>query len=189
MNDPTATATALAVGLILLGCLTGGLQVLGLRRLAARAHVPSDERAYLRGRYRRRLLTAAVLIVTGAMIGGAYLSGMEERALQLGEHHDPAVAPDEAADKPGMTDAQKQFVRIWSVYWIVVVVLVFVLISLALVDATASRRYWLAQYRAIREDHQTKLRRDLAVYKQHMDQTRGGRFGNRLGGDAGGGGA
>ena len=56
----------------------------------------------------------------------------------------------------------------------------FALVGLATVDAFATRRYWLAQYRALRDDHQTRLRRDLAVYKQHREQTRGGGT-NRLG--------
>ena len=59
----------------------------------------------------------------------------------------------------------------------------FALVGLALVDALATRRYWLTLYRQIKDDHQAKLRRDLAVYRQQKEQTRGGRIsGNRLGG-------
>ena len=167
-----------AAGLVLLGSATGYVQVRGLRALAARKHVPSDEQAYFRSRYRRRLLTGAVLVALGGLIGGTYLSGMERRADQLGK---PRQQTD--ADKPKMTDAEKQFLRFWTGYWAVVLVLVFVLVGLALVDALATRRYWLTLYRQIKDDHQAKLRRDLAVYRQHKEQTRGGRIsGNRLGG-------
>ena len=179
MNDAAAVALVLAVGLVALGAATGYVQVRGLRALAARKHVPSDEHTYFRNRYRRRLLTAAVLVALGGLIGGAYLSGMERRADQLGA---PRQADADPAEKPQMTDAEKRFVRVWGVYWILVLVLVFVLVGLAVIDALATRRYWLTLYRQIKDDHQAKLRRDLAVYRQHKEQTRGGRIsGNRLG--------
>jgi uncharacterized membrane protein YgcG len=184
VNDESAVALVLAAGLVLLGAATAYYQVRGLRALSARKHVPSDEHAYLRNRYRRRLLTAAILAALGGLIGGAYLSGMERRADKLGEAR-PAPADADPADKPKMTDAEKQFVRFWTVYWTLVLVLVFLLVGLAMLDALSTRRYWLTLYRQIREEHQTKLRRDLAVYKRHKEQTRGGRFGNRLGGAGG----
>ena len=176
MNDAMTLALLLAIGLILLGLLTGGVQVRGLRRLAERKHVPSDEYAFLRSRYRRRLLTGIVLVAIGGLIGGAYLSGLEKQADALGAPREVA----ENAEKPPMNEDQKQLVRVWVVYWAGVLVLVFVLIGLAVMDSLASRRYWLEQYRQLREDHQTKLRRDLAVHRQQWEQARAGRLGNRL---------
>lgn len=174
MNQPMTMALALAVGLVLLGGTTAFFQIRGLRRLAARHHVPSDEYAYLRARFRRRLLTAMLLIGIAALLAGAYLSGMESRADQLGE---PRPVPAEGAEKPKMTEEQKQFFRTWAIYWIVVIGLVFVILILALLDAVATRRYWLAQYRAMQEEHNTRLRRDLAVYRQQKDHSRGARLG------------
>ncbi len=165
-----AVALAFAAGVVALGLLTGAAQVRGLRRLAARAHVPSDERAYLRARFRRRLLTAGILVVIGLMIGGAYLSGLERATDALA----PAVAEGEA--KPEMTPEQKDQFRVWVLYWTGVVVLAFALTGLAFLDAVATRRYWLIVYKELRDDHQQRLRRDLAVHKQHVNETRNGRF-------------
>ena len=183
MNEPITAALTLAGTLTLLGAGTAVVQVRGLRRLAARARVPSDERAFYRGRYRRRLVVAAVLLAAGGMIGGAYLSGMEARAAAIGEGRrraeaDPDALPNVSRPVP---DQDRQFVRLWGLYWIAVVGLVFALVGLALNDAWASRRYWYAQYRRLREEHQTKLRRDLAVYKSQKSDRRG-RLGGRLGG-------
>ena len=175
MNQPVAIAVLFAAGLAALGVATGVGQVVGLRRLAGRKLVPSDERAYLRGRYRRRLLTAGVLIGVGGMIGGAYLSGMEARAAALANGKNVAVPGPDGA-KPELTPPERQFVRIWGAYWIVVILLVFVLLVLAVNDGWATRRYWMSQYRQLKEDHQTRLRRDLEVYRQHRETTRGGRF-------------
>lgn len=181
MNNTSAVALVLSAGLVLLGLLTGVWQVRGLRALAERKLVPSDEYAYFRARYRRRLVTAALLVSVGAMIGGAYLSGMTRVADQLGQPRPEGVADDQAP-KPEMTEEQKEFVRVSLAYWSIVLILVFALIGLATVDAFATRRYWLAQYRALRDDHQARLRRDLAVYKQNQEQNRSGRGGSRLGG-------
>ena len=175
MNQPVVIAAAFGAGLAVLGLATGVVQLLGLRRLAGRRLVPSDEYAYLRGRYRRRLATAFVFVGVGGMIAGAYLSGMEARAAALAAADGPD-ADDPNAGKRELNPTQKQFVRIWGSYWIVVILLVFVLLALAVADGWATRRYWMGQYRQLKEDHQTRLRRDLEVYRQHRETTRGGRF-------------
>jgi hypothetical protein len=179
VNEPIEVALALSAGLALLGVWTGALQVRGLRRLAARTHVPSDEYAFLRGRHRRRLLIAAVFILAGAMIAGAYLSGMEARATEIGNRRH--ADPDPDAPKQPVSEEDRQFVRLWGLYWIAVFGLGFVLLALALVESWAVQRYWFAQFRQLRDDHQTKLRRDLAVYRTQKHDRRGG-YGGRLGG-------
>lgn len=179
MTPEAQSGLTLAAVLVLLGGVTGWFQVRGRRQLSARTHVPSDEFAYLRGRYRRRLLTGILLVTVGGMIAGAYLSGMEAGVNALGEKK-PDVDPD--APKPQLTDDDRALLRVWGAYWIVVVVLVFTILGLALADALATRRYAMGQYHIIREDHEAKLRRDLAVYKQQKQAgTRGGRLGGQFG--------
>jgi uncharacterized membrane protein YgcG len=188
VNTTANLAFGIAVGLILFGGITGWLQYRGLHRLAARAHVPSDERTYLQGRHRRRMTTGVLLVIIGGLIGGAYPSGLEPRIDALTKK-DPAAEPapgEEPQPKREMTDDEKRLVRLWVGYWIVVLVLVFVVIGLAFADAVATRRYALSQFQLIREDHQAKLRRDLAVYRAQKEANRGGRSGNRMGGGEGG---
>jgi|YNPBryunderm2012_1023409.scaffolds.fasta_scaffold12649_3 hypothetical protein len=180
MNPAMLMALILAGGLALLGLGTGWLQILGLRKLADRRHCPSDEYAYLRARHFRRLWSAALLITIGGMIAGAYLSGMEARADALARAGDRADAGDSPPPGP-MAEPDRQFIRIWGVYWIVVIILVFSLFGLAVADAWSSRRYWMAQYRQLKEDHQTRLRRDLEVFRQQRQRNRGSGGGGRLG--------
>jgi hypothetical protein len=183
VNPSIVAALFVAIPLALLGIASGWLQLRGMRQLKERTHVPSDELAYLRNRHRRRLLAAVIMVLIGGLIAGAYLSGMEQRADALAAH-DPDAPRDEAG-KRTIPPEDRQFVRFWGTYWIVVIVLVFALITIALMDAWAARRYWMGVYKQIKEEHQTKLRRDLAVYKQQKEQHRGsGRtgYGGRLGG-------
>jgi hypothetical protein len=171
-------ALALAIPLVLVGLVSGWQQLRGLRRLRERKLVPSDEAAYLRGRHRRRFVVGALLVLIGGLIAGAFVSGMEARADELGEKK----PTDANGEKKEMTDEEKQFVWRWGAYWAGVMALTFALIGLAMADGLASRRYWLKLYREMRDEHNSQLRRDLAVYMQQKEQGRGGGFGGRMGG-------
>lgn len=184
MSNTAAWAFVLAGGLMSFGTITAWLQRRGLIRLAARTHVPSDEHAYLRGRHRRRFVTGLLLVVVGVLIGGAFASGLEPKVDALTEKDptDPDLAGEPKA-KREMTPEEKQLVRVWIGYWGLVLVLVFVVLGLAFTDALATRRYAFQQFQVIREEHQAKLRRDLAVYRAQKEAHRGGISGHRLGGD------
>ncbi|QEL18010.1 hypothetical protein PX52LOC_05024 [Limnoglobus roseus] len=162
-------ALLLALPLMLLGLVSGWQQVRGLKALYARKLVPSDEFAYLRGRYRRRLVVGLLLVLIGGMIAGAFVSGMEARADEMGEKK----PTDADGEKPPITPTEKQFLRWYGIYWMGVMALTFFVIGLAMADGIATRRYWLKIYREMREEHNSQLRRDLAVYRQQKEQNRG----------------
>lgn len=182
MNSQMVIALLLAGPLTLLGLVSGWQQVRGLKVLAGRTLVPSDEYAYLRGRHRRRLLVGVLLVLIGGMIGGAFLSGLEAHADALAEKQ----PTDADGEKKPITPEQRQFLRWYGAFWMGVVVLTVAVIGLAFADGLATRRYWLTIYREMREEHNSQLRRDLAVYRQQKEQHRGGTgdgegYGGRLG--------
>ncbi len=183
MNAPTVFALLIAGLLVLLGLVSGWQQVRGLRALHARKLVPSDELAYLRGRYRRRLVVGFLLVLIGGLIAGSYLSGQEARIDAMGERK----ATDADGEKKEMSPDEKRLFRWYSIYWVGVSVVIVVVIGLAMADGIATRRYWMKIYREMREEHNSQLRRDLAVYRQQKEQNRGagGRdnegYGGRLG--------
>jgi hypothetical protein len=167
----TTAALLLSVPMILLGLVSGYFQVRGYRILMARKLVPSDEYAYYRNRYRRRLVVAGILVLTGGLIAGTYLSGHESRTDKILEEKKLANA-----ENRELPDSEKQELKNWGYFWIGIIGLVFLLLGLAVVDAWSTRAYWHKVYREIRDDHNSKLRRDLEVYRQQRDATRGGRF-------------
>ena len=170
MSQPALFAFTFAIGLMLFGCAAVWFQIRARRKFVARTHVPSDEQAYFRGRYRRRLISAAQIAVIGALIGGAYLSGLEPSIDKLTEKS--ADPPQEPGAVKELSPEQKQLVRTWGTYWMVVSVLVFVVLGFGFADAMATRRFWLSQLEVLKDDHETKLRRDLAVYMAQRDQNR-----------------
>jgi hypothetical protein len=169
LNTQTITGLILAGGLILFGLFAAALQLRGYRRLKATAILPSDERSYFRKRYIRRFLTGSLLVVIGGMIAGAYLSGMEQKVDAL------KADPNAPAEQRKLEGENKEIVQFWGGYWIVVIVLVFTVVGLAFADAIATRRYAMQRFRSLKEDHEVKLRRDLAVY------VAGKQAGNRAG--------
>jgi hypothetical protein len=169
-------ALCLAGPLVFLGLFSGWQQIRGLTELRSRKIVPGDEAAYLRGRYRRRLVVGVLLVLIGGLIAGAFLSGMEARADAMGEKK----AADAEGEKKQLTPDEKQFLQWYGGYWIAVASLTLALIGFAVIDGLASRKYWLKLYREMRDEHNTQLRRDLAVYMQQKERGRGG-FGGRMG--------
>lgn len=159
----------LAALLLLIGAITANRQRQTLQRLRSERFVPADDRTYLRGQIRRRLCTSAVLLLLGGLIGGYYLSGMDDRANEIGNRKQKAEEALAAGKDPPPNPAEaddRRFAKFLAWYWIAVLVLVFVVACLAVLDFWATRIYWMARYREIKADHETKLQRDLAVYRQ-----------------------
>ena len=71
--------------------------------------------------------------------------------------------------------ANKEFTRLVGFYWIGVILLLGVVVAVAVIDFIATRKYWMARYKEIKADHETKLQRDLAVFRQQKlnDRARG----------------
>ena len=162
----------LATLLVVLGVGAALRQRVTARRLREDRFLPSDDRAYLRGQVRRRLAVSAVLVLVGGMLAGYYLSGMDARMDEIGNRERRAEAPNPPAEPD---PADREFAKFVWAYWSTILLLLFVIVCLAMFDFWATRRYWMAQYRRIKQDHDTKLQRDLAVYRQAKDNERLGR--------------
>jgi hypothetical protein len=142
--------------LILLGVATGSRQFATRRKLRDEPYTPDVDKVYFRAQVRRRLVAAATLVAIGLMIGVYYVSGMDARMDEIGAKGQ--------GDPPSEED--KDFARSVMIYWIVVLVLLGVVGCVAVMDFWATRVYWMARYREMKTDYDTKLQRDLAVYRQ-----------------------
>jgi len=155
-------AFVIAIVLLLMGVVTIRRQTRNLGRLKHPDFMASDEHAYQRNLARRRIVTSVLLIVLGGMLAGAYMSGLEHRADVFGQNR----GTDENGQKQPLTAEQKDFARLYYVYWATVLVLIFLVVSLAIVDIWSTRRFAWSQLRLIQSDNRVKLERDLALYRQ-----------------------
>ncbi len=142
--------------LIVLGVGAGARQFATLRTAREERFMPEIDRRYLRGQGRRRLLASGLFIIIGLMIACYYLSGMDARIDEIGEKRLDGAPPPE----------DREFTRLVGIYWIVVILLLGLAVLMAVLDFWATRVYWLARYREFKNDHDTKLQRDLAVFRQ-----------------------
>jgi UDP-N-acetylmuramyl pentapeptide phosphotransferase/UDP-N-acetylglucosamine-1-phosphate transferase len=125
----------------------------------------SDDRAYLRAQSRRRIVISGLLLIVAGLLAGAYLSGNQQHFEAIGELSElnPPQEP---------TEADRQFVKWWTVYWMVTLVFLFVMILGAIVDYVAVALYGRSQYRRIANEQQELLDRDLAMYRQAKQNER-----------------
>ncbi len=151
----------LAVSLVLAGALAVQRQRRALRALAQEPFVADADRVYRRGQARRRAVTSALLVVIGGLIGFYYLSGMDANLDAI-----PERKPPPGAEPTPQAESDRQFARLVGFYWIGILGLVFVAGCLAVFDFWATRTYWMARYRELKADHEVKLQRDLAVFRQ-----------------------
>jgi hypothetical protein len=151
----------LAAALVLAGVLTALRQRRALRALADESFVPPEDVAFRRKMANRRTVTSGLLVLIGALIAGYYLSGMDARMDAIAER----PKGDDGQPVPP-TEDEKAFAKTVGFYWIGVMALVFGVMCAAVVDFYATRKYWMARYKEMKSDHDTKLQRDLAVYRQ-----------------------
>lgn len=152
----------LAAALVLVGAYTAARQRRALRALAEEGPLlPAEDRTFRRRLAVRRTVTSGLLALIGVLIGAYYLSGMDARMDAIAARpKDPDGAPEPAHED------DKAFAKMVGFYWIGVMGLVFVVMCAAVLDFYATRRYWMARYKELKADHDTKLQRDLAVYRQ-----------------------
>jgi hypothetical protein len=159
--------------LLLLALFSIRFQIRTLKRLRDESHMASDERSYLRNQAYRRMLTSVLILGLAGMLSGAYLSGLEQRAEEIGQKK-PA---NEEGEKPPVRQEDKDFLPVYMFYWGTTLFLIFLVVSLAIVDIVATRRYAWQQLKRIQSENRSILERDLAFYRQQKanDRMRGPR--------------
>jgi hypothetical protein len=158
-----AVGVILATILLLLGIGAGYRQVSSLKRVRAEPYMAAADRRYFRQQATRRLVISALLLLVGGMIFLYYLSGMDTRMDAIPERNKAEGKP--PPDDPQAQD-DKRFTRQVAYYWIAIILILGLVVGIAVLDVWETRKYWMARYREIKADHETKLQRDLAVYRQ-----------------------
>ncbi len=140
-------------------------QIIVLRRLHAAEVMPLDERAYLRGRAYRRLVTSLLLFLLGILLAGALIY-LEAPAHQLAEDRAAMRQQDDAAP---LDPQQRWFARLYLSFWILFLLVLMVVIFLAAFDYWATRRYGLRQHRKIIDDRRAMIEREVSRLRQERN--------------------
>ncbi len=159
----------ISVILVVLAVFSIRRQYARLIKMSKEPHIPSDDRRYLTRQAYRRIIVGILLVGLAGMLAGTYFFDQEKRAEQLGDHKREL---DENGNKLPLPKDDRDFLRFYSFYWMTVLILLFVIISLAMLDIWATRRYAWQQFRRIQAEHRTVLERDLALYRQQKINNR-----------------
>ena len=165
------TATQIVFGvclilvLLLFAAYSGWKQWQVLRTSNADSTLSPEDHAFFRKQAGRRLILAVLMVaLAGVLIGSFFL---EDRAQAL------ATKKQEERDRGEegkLTPEERQFGEFYATVWIVVLLLVLVLITLAGVDYLAIRRYGRRHYQMIQTQRREMIRDELKRFRQERSQ-------------------
>jgi hypothetical protein len=138
----------------------GWRQLLALRGMTRPDELGSGDRRYLRAQAYRRLLCSFLMVVLAGMLV-CWLFFLDGRYREL---FPPKESPEAAQVDPV---EQEDFRRLFTVYWMVALLVILAMMALAIIDFVAIARYGLSQHRrlqadrrAVLEEHASHRRRD-----------------------------
>jgi uncharacterized membrane protein YbhN (UPF0104 family) len=148
---------ALIVVLLGLGGYYAWRQVKTLRGAAGADNLPPEDRRYLRYQAWRRLASCALMVVFAGLLAGTFF--LEDRAQQLAERTEAAR---QRGDEQPLPAEEKPFVRFYAGYWIAALLVLLGIVSLALYDVIAIRRFGRRQFRKLQDDRRAMIARQVA---------------------------
>jgi hypothetical protein len=166
--NPGELAFTIGMAALLLGIagFFGWRQLLTLRGITAPDELGGDDRRYLRSQAYRRLFCSFLMVCfAGMLIGWIFL---DARSREFAQQRDAALAQDRDVEP---SDEQRDFLRLISVYWMVALLVLLVMMSLAAIDFWAIARYGLTQHRKLQADRRAMLEEHVARKRQERNGT------------------
>ncbi|MBY0232588.1 MAG: hypothetical protein K2W96_25185 [Gemmataceae bacterium] len=146
--------SVLVVGLGVAAGVFGWLQVKELRRVAADAALPDEERRFARRQARRRLWGCGLLALMAAILV-AELVFWEPAAEALARQRERFGKE----DAPQFTESEKVFLRIWGGGWVALAAALMAAVFLAALDRYSTRTHALRQMRRLQADRRAMVAR------------------------------
>jgi hypothetical protein len=140
-------------------------QILALRRLRSTEEMALEERAYLHGRARRRLVTSLLLLLLGLMLAGALIS-LEAPAHRLAQEQ---AAKEREGDTTPLAPEKRKFAQFYGWFWILFLLILMAVVFLAALDYWATRRYGIRQHRKIIDDRRAMIEREVSRLRQERN--------------------
>jgi hypothetical protein len=153
--------------ILLLGGLAGYFawrQIQTLRNVARNDNLTAEDRRYFRRQAWRRLIGCLLMAGLLGLMGGSFF--LEDRAERLGtELKDARDRGEQREPDP----EQRQFMRFYGGYWIVILLFVSGLVGIAFVDLVSIRRYGQRHYRKLQADRRAMIERQVLRLRQERN--------------------
>jgi cytochrome bd-type quinol oxidase subunit 1 len=167
--NPGELAFTLGLIVLLLGLAGyfGWRQLRALRGITGPDELGQGDRRFLHSQAFRRLFCSLLMVFfAGMLIGWIFL---EARYRELVDEMHAAEIVDPSVQA---SQEQKDFVRFISVYWMVALLVLLVMVSLAAIDFWAIARYGLSQHRRLQADRRALLEEQAARRRRERNGTR-----------------
>lgn len=129
-------------------------------RLLRTEELSDADRRFFRGQVRRRLISAALMVVFAGLLVGSFFLTENLRDLR------PAEQP-AAQDQPPQANAeQRGAIQLFTFYWIVALLVLLGILALAAVDMWAIAKYGVRHHRQIEADRRAMIEEEAARYRQ-----------------------
>lgn len=140
-------------------------QVQALRRLRVTEEMALEERTYLHGRARRRLVTSLLLLVLGGMLL-IDLVFLEVPAQRLA---DQRAKVQQQSDSPPFNEEQRSFARVYGWFFVLFLLVLMIVVFLAGLDYWTTRQYGLRQRRKLLDDRRAMIEREVTRMRQERN--------------------
>ena len=162
--NPFELASGIALVAILLG-LAGFFAWRQFRTLRLVKNDPSlspEDRHYLLGQVKRRLLSSFLMVIFAGFLVGSYFLDADFRRLH-GELDQPPAWPEDEA-------ASKDFLRFFTWYWISALMVLLAIVLLAAVDFASTARFGARHQRQLLDDHRAMLQSEAERLRRQRDE-------------------
>jgi hypothetical protein len=157
--------TVLLSGMLLaVGGYYAWRQLQCLRGLRTDETLTPEDRQYLHRQAWRRLVCSGLMVALAAMLSGSLF--FEAQADEFAQKRAAARAENPDAE---LDPAERQFGKLYGYYWITALLLLLGMVSLALYDFLAIRRFGQQQYRKIQEDRRAMIESQVARLRQQRN--------------------
>lgn len=162
------------IGFCLVLLLTGlsigfaRLQIRNLRRLRLSPELPEQEQQFERAQAWRRLVGCALTLLLGLLLAGALLF-LEAPAQQLADAREQAPPQLGVLDDPQLTAEDRDFIRFYTLYWIVLLLSLLLLLGVAARDLLATRSYAQRQHRQIQTDRRAMIQKEIKRLREQRN--------------------
>jgi uncharacterized membrane protein len=165
----TVTQTIFGAGLVLVlivfGAYTAWKQWLALRTTNADPALSDEDREHFRKQAARRLTGAVLMFALAGVLVGAFF--IEGRAQELADKNQALL---DRGEKPTLNPEDRQFGEFYATVWIIVLLILLVLITLAGMDYLAIRRYGRRHYQVIRDERRAMIQEELRRYRREQSE-------------------
>lgn len=133
-------------------------QKVTLRRIRNETDLTPEDRVYLRGQVRRRLICSLLMVVLAAMlVGWFFVEEVEPTALQ------------KAQGNVELNPEQKESVRFFTLYVILIFIVFFAILFMAGFDVIATAKFGLRYHRRLEADRRTVLEKEAALLRKNRN--------------------